>query len=112
MAFGETNMSQLKPDCMVRVQDYHLMFLPLLLRTLIDFKPSETWLQPRSIDSSTDLTGVRSNVIAPGSNAGTESNDQLKAKRPRRQRAGHRKCGRLPLQPCRAVHYRLDDRRQ
>ena len=34
MAFAEAIMTQLKPGSMVWVQDYHLMLLPMLLRTL------------------------------------------------------------------------------
>ncbi|RPD61205.1 alpha,alpha-trehalose-phosphate synthase TPS1 subunit [Lentinus tigrinus ALCF2SS1-7] len=36
MAFAEAIMTQLSPGSMVWVQDYHLMLLPMLLRTLID----------------------------------------------------------------------------
>ncbi|CCM04265.1 uncharacterized protein FIBRA_06434 [Fibroporia radiculosa] len=36
MAFAQSIMKQLSPGSMVWVQDYHLMLLPMLLRTLID----------------------------------------------------------------------------
>lgn len=36
MAFAQAILSQLQPGSMVWVQDYHLMLLPMLLRTLVD----------------------------------------------------------------------------
>ncbi|KAF8640315.1 hypothetical protein AX16_010210 [Volvariella volvacea WC 439] len=40
LAFAEAVKKQITPGAMVWVQDYHLMLLPMLLRALVDNKPS------------------------------------------------------------------------
>ncbi|KAI0768165.1 alpha,alpha-trehalose-phosphate synthase TPS1 subunit [Trametes elegans] len=63
MAFAEAIMTQLAPGSMVWVQDYHLMLLPMLLRTLIDGPQNVGDLTASEVDRILD--GVDSEEIPP-----------------------------------------------
>ncbi|EJF64555.1 alpha,alpha-trehalose-phosphate synthase TPS1 subunit [Dichomitus squalens LYAD-421 SS1] len=63
MAFAEAIMSQLTPDSMVWVQDYHLMLLPMLLRTLIDGPQNVGDVTAAEVDRI--LEGIDCEEIAP-----------------------------------------------
>ena len=62
MAFAEAIMTQLKPGSMVWVQDYHLMLLPLLLRTLNDGRQNVGELTASEVDRILD--GVDSEEVS------------------------------------------------
>lgn len=57
MAFAEVVLQQITPGAMVWVQDYHLMLLPMLLRTLVDNRAAESALT--STELSRILEGVQ-----------------------------------------------------
>ncbi|KAL1949339.1 hypothetical protein VTO73DRAFT_8220 [Trametes versicolor] len=63
MAFAEAIMTQLSPGSMVWVQDYHLMLLPMLLRTLIDGPQNVGALTASEVDRILD--GIDTEEIPP-----------------------------------------------
>ncbi|KAI0779115.1 glycosyltransferase family 20 protein [Irpex lacteus] len=62
-AFAEAIMKQLSPGSMVWVQDYHLMLLPLMLRTLNDGLKPVKGLQASDIESI--LEGIETEETTP-----------------------------------------------
>ncbi|KAI0783620.1 alpha,alpha-trehalose-phosphate synthase TPS1 subunit [Abortiporus biennis] len=63
MAFAEAIMKQLAPGSMVWVQDYHLMLLPMLLRTLNDGLNDVS--ESTALEISRILEGVQTEELAP-----------------------------------------------